>query len=373
MRYGFTTGSCAAAAAKAAAWMLLSGTDKENITVITPKGLAFDAEILDISRTEDAVSCAVRKDGGDDPDVTTGALVYADVRATEKSGIRIDGGRGIGRVTRPGLDQPVGNAAINSTPRHMIEKEVMEVMELFDYEGGMDVVISIPAGEDLAAKTFNPRLGIEGGISVLGTTGVVEPMSTQAIIDTIRAEMSVRRAEGNKKIAVTFGNYGRDFMKSAYGFDIAESVMCSNFIGEAIELACEMGFEAMLITGHAGKLVKLAGGIMNTHSKEADCRMELIAAAAVQADVPVDMVKQILNCLTTEEAFLMLKDAGLLKSVSEILMQRIKYHLDRKAAERIRLESIMYTSEFGLIGVTPGAEELLEQLKTTGKIQEQGV
>lgn len=364
MRHGFTTGSCAAAAAKAAAWMLLSGTEKETISIITPKGVTFDAQILEIRREKDAVSCAVRKDGGDDPDVTTGSLVYAAVSLNEAPVITIDGGEGIGRVTRPGLDQPVGNAAINSVPRRMIEEEVRQVLELFDHKGGADIVISIPDGVELAKKTFNPNLGIVGGISVLGTSGVVEPMSQAALIATIRAEMSVRKAEGQKKIAMTFGNYGRDYMNAAYAFDIEKSVKCSNFVGEAIRIAIEMGFEEMLITGHSGKLVKVAGGIMNTHSKEADCRMELIAAAAVETDVEPDLIKQILGCLSTEEAFRLLKQGGHLEKVTKRLTERIKYHLDRIAAERINLECIMYANEFGLLGASEGAFRLLEEIKS---------
>lgn len=362
-RFGFTTGSCAAAAAKAAAWMLFTGTEKKNISITTPKGLVFDAEISDIKTSEESVSCAVRKDGGDDPDVTTGALVYAEVKLTDNEEILIEGGEGIGRVTRPGLDQPVGAAAINSVPRKMIEKEVREVLDFFDHEKGAQITISIPEGVALAKKTFNPNLGIEGGISVLGTSGVVEPMSTEALIATIRAEMSIRKAEGCKKIALTFGNYGRDFMKEAFSFDIDKSVKCSNFLGAAIDIACDMGFEAMLITGHSGKLVKVAGGIMNTHSKEADCRMELISAAAIKQDVTSEIIKKILDCLSTEEAFMLLKEAGELDKVAAQLIKRIKYHLDKKAAGRIELECIMYANDFGLLGKSDGAVSLLEELK----------
>jgi len=167
LRFGFTTGSCSAAAAKAAAYMLLTGKKIEKISIETPKGIMFDAEILDQVREENTTSCCVIKDGGDDPDITTGAHVYATVTYCDEAGIHIDGGEGVGRVTKPGLDQPVGNAAINSVPRQMIEKEVREVMELCDYRGGLNVLISIPEGVELAEKTFNPRLGIVGGISVL--------------------------------------------------------------------------------------------------------------------------------------------------------------------------------------------------------------
>lgn len=282
MRYGFTTGSCAAAASKAAAYMLLTGKAKNKITIQTPKGIAYTADITDIKRSENEVSCAVIKDGGDDPDVTTGAYIYASVRILHSDTsalckkkqdlviINIDGGDGVGRVTKPGLDQPVGNAAINHVPREMIEKEVREVCELLDFKGTLDITISVPKGNELAERTFNPRLGIVGGISILGTSGIVEPMSSQALIDTIRVELRQRYSLGYDYVAVAPGNYGLDFMKESYGYDLDRSVKCSNFIGETIDMAADMGFKRMLLTGHIGKLIKVAGGIMNTHSREAD-------------------------------------------------------------------------------------------------------
>lgn len=282
MRYGFTTGSCAAAASKAAAYMLLTGKAKNKITIQTPKGIAYTADITDIKRSENEVSCAVIKDGGDDPDVTTGAYIYASVRILHSDTsalckkrqdlviINIDGGDGVGRVTKPGLDQPVGNAAINHVPREMIEKEVREVCELLDFKGTLDITISVPKGKELAKKTFNPRLGIVDGISILGTSGIVEPMSSQALIDTIRVELRQRYSFGYDYVVVAPGNYGLDFMKESYGYDLDRSVKCSNFIGETIDMAADMGFKRMLLTGHIGKLIKVAGGIMNTHSREAD-------------------------------------------------------------------------------------------------------
>ena len=189
LRKGFTTGSCAAAAAKAACWMLLAGCARDSISIVTPKGDVYDAEILNIEKHDDTVKCAVRKDGGDDPDVTSGALIEAEVRLIRQScendpdetdRVLIDGGAGVGRVTKPGLDQPVGMAAINSVPREMIRREVTEVMDMFDFTGTVSVTISVPGGEEIAQHTFNPRLGIEGGISIIGTSGIVEPMSKQA-------------------------------------------------------------------------------------------------------------------------------------------------------------------------------------------------
>ncbi|MBP3728185.1 MAG: cobalamin biosynthesis protein CbiD, partial [Pseudobutyrivibrio sp.] len=251
-RKGFTTGSCSAAAAKAATYMLLSGKEKLNIEIETPAGIMFNADIVDIKRLESQVSCAVIKDGGDDPDVTTGSHVVATVSMVESCdtgdcAITIDGGFGVGRVTLPGLDQPVGNAAINHVPREMIEKEVLQVCKLFDFCGKLSVIISVPEGKELASHTFNPRLGIVGGISILGTTGIVEPMSAKALVDTIRVELSQKKALGFKTAFVTPGNYGLKFMKDNYDYDLDKSVKCSNFIGETVDMVCEMGFETLVI------------------------------------------------------------------------------------------------------------------------------
>lgn len=244
LRLGYTTGSCAAAAAKAAAWMLLRGGKKESIRLLTPKGMELTLAVEDIHRSPDCVRCAIRKDSGDDPDITRDTLIYAEVRKTEAVGIVIDGGQGVGRVTKPGLDQPVGAAAINSVPRRMIRENVEEVCGLLGYTGGLRVVISVPEGEALAKKTFNPRLGIEGGISILGTTGIVEPMSEQALVDTIHVELRQRRESGADYVLLAPGNYGADYIKDAMDIDPATAVMTSNFIGDALEMCRELGFAA---------------------------------------------------------------------------------------------------------------------------------
>lgn len=369
MRYGFTTGSCAAAAAKAAAYMLLTGRVKKEISIRTPKGLCYTPELVDIVRTEQQVSCGVIKDGGDDPDVTSGTLIGARVSLGETEGndgpkIRIHGGIGVGRVTRPGLDQPVGHAAINRVPREMIRREVLEVCGLTDYTGGVDVEIFVPDGEQLAQQTFNPRLGIVGGISILGTTGVVEPMSRQALLETIRVELKQRRAEGYDHVAVAPGNYGQDFMKTAYGYDLDRSVKCSNFIGETIDMAVELGFRRLLLTGHIGKLIKAAGGIMNTHSREADCRMELLASFAIREGVDIAVVKDILSSATTEEALGHLSKTGNMEQIMAYAVERICFYLDKRAKGQLELDCIMYANEFGELARSKEADRwfiLLEQ------------
>lgn len=376
MRYGFTTGSCAAAAAKAAAYMLLSGRQKNTITIETPKGIPYTAEILEITRGEKAVQCAVRKDGGDDPDITSGALIYAEVSLTDHTRtqatdtrIHIDGGIGVGRVTKPGLDQPVGNAAINQVPREMIAKEVLEVCDLMDYKGNLQVIISVPEGEAIAKQTFNPRLGIVGGISILGTSGIVEPMSNQALLDTIRVELNQRRAEGFDYIAVAPGNYGLDFMKKAYGYDLDKSVKCSNFIGVTIDMAVECGFTRMLLTGHIGKLIKVAGGIMNTHSKEADCRMELLSAFAIHEGAGADVAAKILDCVATEEAVRLLREVGKQQEVMDYAMERIMFYLNKRAGGRMQIDCIMYDNTFGELAKSKEADRWFTLLERDAEPQ----
>ena len=266
--------------------MLLTGKRKEQIRINTPKGITLNLDVQQISMEDDVVSCAIEKDGGDDPDVTKGSLVFAQVTRTETPGIIIDGGHGVGRVTKRGLDQPVGAAAINSVPRQMIRENLEEVCHLTDYHGGLSVVISVPGGEQLAKKTFNPRLGIIGGISILGTTGIVEPMSEQALVDTIRVELRQRKANGAEYVLLTPGNYGSDYIQKDIGIDPKIAVLTSNFIGEALDICKELKFQGALLIGHVGKLVKIAGGMLNTHSKYGDCRMDIMAAHAGAAGLP---------------------------------------------------------------------------------------
>lgn len=376
MRYGFTTGSCAAAAAKAAAYMLLSGRQKNTITIETPKGIPYTADVLEITRGEKAVQCAVRKDGGDDPDITSGALIYAEVSLTDHTRmqatdtrIHIDGGIGVGRVTKPGLDQSVGNAAINHVPREMIAKEVLEVCDLMDYKGNLQVIISVPEGETIAKQTFNPRLGIVGGISILGTSGIVEPMSNQALLDTIRVELNQRRAEGFDYIAVAPGNYGLDFMKKAYGYDLDKSVKCSNFIGVTIDMAVECGFTRMLLTGHIGKLIKVAGGIMNTHSQEADCRMELLSAFAIHEGAGADVAAKILDCVATEDAVRLLRESGKQQEVMDYAMERIMFYLNKRAGGRMQIDCIMYDNTFGELAKSKEADRWFTLLERDAEPQ----
>ena len=366
LRFGYTTGSCAAAAAKAAAWMLLTGQKKEEISLITPKGVALTLPVLDITMKQNRVSCAIRKDSGDDPDVTNGALIYAEVTPTAAPGITIDGGIGVGRVTKKGLDQPVGNAAINSVPRRMIRENLEEVLAFTDRNWGLNVVISVPEGEKLAKQTFNPRLGIVGGISILGTTGIVEPMSEKALVDTIRVELKQRRANGDEYVLLTPGNYGCDFIRAGLALNAEQAVQSSNFIGQTLDICRELGFRGALLVGHIGKLVKIGGGMMNTHSKYGDCRMEILAAHAGAAGLAPEKIGEILECVACDAALRILKDAGCFEKTLAGLTERILFHLHHRARENMEVGTILFSKEYGLLAQSDNAMELIEKL-TKGK------
>lgn len=365
LRYGYTTGSCAAAASKAAAAMLLSGKEISYVELHTPKGIDLRLEVLDISREDNAVSCAIQKDGGDDPDVTNGILIYAKVsrEPADEAQIIIDGGIGVGRVTKPGLEQLVGAAAINKVPRQMIRENLEAVCEQYHYHGKLSVVISIPSGVELAAKTFNPRLGIVGGISVLGTSGIVEPMSEQALIDTIRVEMRQKLANGMEYLLVVPGNYGIDFLDQyGHGLQLEDAVKCSNFVGEALDAAVEFGAKGVLLVGHIGKFVKLAGGIMNTHSHNADARMELLTVHAALLGAPVELLQKMMECVTTDDALKYLKEADLMEPVMERIMEKMEFYVNQRAQHQLELGVITFSNVFGILGQTKNVPDLVKKI-----------
>ena len=402
LRLGYTTGSCAAAAAKAAAFVLLTGNEIREVRLVTPKGIALDLDVEDLQILSggnaalsggdaalsggEAVSCAVRKDSGDDPDVTDGALIYARVALSETPGIRIEGGRGVGRVTRPGLDQPVGEAAINSTPRRMIAEAVREMLETYrsgEYRGGecrgegnlltgpgIEVTISVPQGEELAAKTFNGKLGIEGGISILGTTGIVEPMSEQALLDTIRAEISVRRSEGCTILSAAPGNYGKQFFLEKYGFPLETAVTASNYIRDTVRMAQDAGFRRLLFVGHIGKLVKVAGGVPNTHSKYGDRRMEILGQIAEDVsgrELPA-LRAELDGCVSTDEAVRILKSQGMDVPVLAEMTRRIRDVMEGWADGKMQVEVIVFSNVHGELGRTEQAEQFLEELREAARM-----
>ena len=366
LRCGYTTGSCATAASKAAAAMLLTGERIDSVRIDTPKGIVLNLEPLEVMMTADFASCAIRKDSGDDPDDTNGVLVYAKVEKTAEPGIMIEGGVGVGRVTKPGLACAVGGPAINPTPRKMITTEVGKVMTESGYTGGLKVTISIPAGVEIAKKTFNPRLGIIGGLSVLGTSGIVEPMSEKALVETMYVEIRAQQAAGNKNLLVFFGNYGEDFTRDEMKLDLEGHVTCSNFVGELLDYAVFCGFETLLLIGHSGKLVKVAQGVMNTHSKYADCRTELFALEAMFHGASVEVGKEIYSCLTTDEVTKVLKRENIFEPVIEKVTDKIDFYMQHRVHGKIKTAALMFSNVYGILGKTKYADELVELHKRKG-------
>ncbi len=357
LRCGYTTGACAALAAKAAAKMLLTQQMAQEETLVLPKGLAVTVPIEEAAFSPSFASCAVRKDGGDDCDATHGLLIYARVSPCAHPGVEIDGGQGVGRVTRPGLNQPVGAAAINSTPRRMIREEVEAVCRNLDYQGGLSVVISTPGGEAVAQKTFNPVLGIEGGISILGTSGVVEPQSLQALLDTIQVELKMHAAAGCKEVIFTPGNYGEDFLKAHPPVREIPVVKISNFVGDSLDFAVEMGFTQVYLVGHLGKFVKLAAGVMNTHSRYADGRREVFAAHAGMAGANQNCICQLMEAPTADQCLAILEDAGLREPVLDSIFKQILYH-PRRRAYGVQVEAVVFSNQSGALAYSEEAGRL---------------
>lgn len=372
LRAGYTTGACAQAASKAAVMMLLTGKIIEEIEVQLPVGEHKHFPIINIKQKEEencivSVRCGVKKDSGDDPDVTDGMIIYSTVSFSEAAGIVLCGGEGVGTVTKPGLEQPVGDPAINKVPRDMICREVEEAAVFYEYTGGLSIVIDVPGGEEIAEKTFNPRLGIKGGISILGTSGIVYPMSEQALIDTIEVEVKVKLANQGPYLLAAPGNYGLNFLEDKYDILAMDAVKCSNYVGETIDFAKEQATLGLLFAAHIGKFIKVAGGIMNTHSKCADCRMELLACAALEAGSTADMVQKILLCTTTEGALELFSEEERI-CVMDRVMERIGYYLSVRG-EEMPVGAIVFSNVYGILGMTDSAADLLKAFQ---KQQEEG-
>lgn len=397
LRCGYTTGTCAALAAQGAVRFLLTGSWKETEEIMTPKGILVAVSLEEKSSGDGWAECAVRKDAGDDYDVTNGILVYAraekeppglrledgsqqekekpDQQNAEYSEtlIEIDGGIGIGRVTKPGLDQPVGAAAINSVPRKMIRDAVYALLEETGEFLPVSITISVPAGVEAAKKTFNPVLGIEGGISVLGTSGIVEPMSEEALVETIRTHLNVLRAEGRKWVIAVPGNMGAGFLKGYLTEQNKTSVgsmeafmnslvTMSNFVGRTIDITAELGFSGILIAGHMGKLVKIGNGIMNTHSREADGRMDTMLSCALSAGTEdLELLRKIQGSNTTDEVMDHLKQAGILDDTIKVFLKRAAWHLAHRSRAEVKTGMIVFGTKGEYLGETEDADMIFKK------------
>lgn len=360
LRKGYTTGSCAAAASKAAVSMLIIGEKLKSIAIDTPAGVKLELEIVDIEFGQGYVKCAVVKDGGDDPDLTHGLKIFSQAFLTEQPGIKVSAGEGIGKVTLPGLKVAVGEPAINPIPMKMIRKEVGEVLPA---GRGVEIILSVPGGDKIAAKTFNPKLGIVGGISILGTTGIVNPMSEEAWKESLALELRVMAAKGLRRAVYIFGNYGEDFAVKKLGLKQEYLIKVSNFMGFMLDKAVEYGFEEILIVGHLGKLIKVAAGIFQTHSRFADARMEILAAYAALEGAEYSIVSSVYDCKTTEAALNIIKKNGL-----EGIFSRIVANVSKRCSDytwqKIKFGAVLFDSDNELLAADKGAQDILQHIRS---------
>ena len=358
LRKGFTTGTTATAATVAAIRTLLNQEPQETVTVHAANGKTaiFDVEQTDFD--EQQASCAIKKDGGDDQDATDGTLIFATVKLRDDNEIHLDGGKGVGRVTKEGLANKPGMPAINPTPRRVIKAAAREVL---CEKRGVDIVISVPEGERIAKLTYNPRLGIVGGISILGTSGVVTPMSESSWKHSISIEMNIHRKRGDNTIVLVPGNYGEDFAKDELGIPNAKIVQMSNFVGYVLHETQRLGFTKVLIVGDLGKMIKVAGGIFSTHSKDADARAEIMVAnLALMGGVPTAFLRKINQCLTTISMIKMIDEAGY-QDVYQMIADKIKLRAEKLLAHRephVEIDAVIFSRESGFLAASKPFQEI---------------
>jgi len=349
LKYGVTTGLCAAAAAKAAL-MALVGDPPKYVGVPTPLGIRFEMPVKMACRlSEDSATATVVKDAGDDADVTDNAEITVSVRLTDDAGIvLIRGGKGVGTVTKAGLQVPVGEAAINPAPKQMITAAVEEALPP---RKGVEVTVSVPAGESLAGKTLNPKLGVSGGISILGTTGVVKPLSLEAYRRALIPQVDVAIAQGHSRMFLVPGNIGEKTAKKLFNVSDDAIVQTGDFIGYMLDRAVEKGAKEIVLVGHPGKLVKVAAGIFNTHHKVADARNEVVAAYAAAAGADVETVKTLLAANTTEEAAQLLSQKGLLCETFNAIAEKCAARISERAGGRVKVAVVMVLFDGKVAGV----------------------
>ncbi|WP_449024318.1 cobalt-precorrin-5B (C(1))-methyltransferase CbiD [Peptostreptococcus stomatis] len=370
-RRGYTSGSCACGATKAALIMLLEKRNINEVRIGTPKGVDLDLKIDNISREKGWVQCSVKKDGGDDIDATHGMDIFARlelVQADQVPDFRSDldsdylfitSGQGIGRVTKKGLDIRPGRPAINRVPLKMILKEVQETLDeagldIYDYLGGRKILVTIfaPQGQEIAKRTFNSNLGIEGGISIIGTTGIVEPMSDEGWKKALSAELAIKRAEGREAIILVPGNIGRDIMAKSYGADLDGIVKMSNFIGYMLMETKRLGFKRVIVGGHIGKLIKLSGGITNSHSRVADARREIMVANLALLGAPLELLKEIDACLSTDAMVDIIRKAGysqVFKVLADKAASKAKVYMRLGQEDHMDIEVYLFSMDGSLL------------------------
>jgi cobalt-precorrin-5B (C1)-methyltransferase len=343
LRCGYTTGSCATGAAKAAALMLLSKEKLDYIKIDTPSGIELNLKVESPHIDEEYASCCIVKDAGDDPDVTDGMEIYARVSKREDSEIVILGGEGIGKITRSGFWGEAGDSAINPVPRKMIIAELSKISKI-----GFNVLIYAPAGREIAKKTFNANLGIMEGISIIGTKGIVEPMSEEALKKSIYIEIDEVYERGIRELVLFPGNYGEG-VAGSLNLQGA-NIKISNYIGEVLLYSKNKGFKKITLVGHIGKLCKLSIGAFNTHSKVCDVRIEAFIYYLALCGASIELINSVNECKNSEEALKLIKNSSNERAIDKMIegcRDRIRRYVKEDA---FNIEVIMYSMDYGILG-----------------------
>ncbi len=348
LRTGYTTGSCATAAAKIALQTLITGEAPESVAIYLPakQWAHFSPEF--VKATELGVKAGVKKDAGDDPDVTHGAMICAEVSWTDKPGIHLDGGEGVGRATKPGLDVEPGEAAINPVPRRMITEAVNELLQECGASKGISVVISIPDGEELAKKTLNARLGILGGLSILGTSGIVRPFSTAAFRASIVKAIEVAVASGCKHVAATTGGRSEKYaMEHLPELPEEAFIEMGDFVGFTLKHCKRLGIEKVTLAGMPGKFSKVAQGVMMVHSKSAPVDMNFLAQMAEEAGAFPEEIEQVRNANTATHAAEIMADYPAFFSV---FCQNCSENAVREVRGGLVVDTLLFAMKGQLLG-----------------------
>jgi len=345
LRKGYTTGTCAQAAAKAAVMMLTSGKIVETVNVATASGAKLNINLSDQEIGAGFARCSVVKDSGDDPDITNGAKVFAEARFSDQSRITLKGGKGVGRVTKPGLAVAVGEWAINPMPRKMILQE----LEPYLGKRGFEITISVPRGEELAKQTFNPRLGIEGGISILGTTGIVEPKSLAAYKASLSLQLDVIKAAGSVRAALVPGYVGEKFCKEVLSIKDDIIVKTGDHVGFMFEECAKKGIHQVIFAGHIGKLVKVANGQFNTHCQYGDGRVDTIIRYARMAKAGEEIIRELSLQETAESAGEILRKNNL-TVVFDLLAKAVVEKLNELVNSALKINCYILSLQGEILG-----------------------
>ena len=365
LKGGYTTGACLAAGAKAGA-MIMQGEDPgDRVDIVALDGTPLQIPIASVELLAHGVKVEIIKDAGDDPDITNGTSVFITFSFLTQEQLQpvygqsilykqilFEAGQGIGHATKPGLSLAVGEPAINPGPRQLVYNSIKDIIG----DKACLVRVDIPAGTELATKTLNPVLGIEGGISVIGTTGVLRPMSEEAFKTSLVPQIEVAKAAGFTTQIFVPGKIG-ERIATSWGLPTEAMVQTSNFIGFMLEAGADHGLERILLFGHIGKLAKVAAGVFHTHNRVGDARLEVLAAYSAAKGMPAEGVQRILQAVTTEEALPVIEEYGL-QSVYQVIAARASYRAERLLFNRLQVGTVLVTLQGKLLGMDEKAKEI---------------